>query len=323
MLVGIFKSNQRIISVFIIGLTILLWIPSLMLEASEVIPNRHFLFDFSPYLLKEIKWLGDLLFILMIGGQGIYINYIVNKYKLLKNETHLTALIFVVINTGLYSIEFLNPVIISNTFVLLVLHQLFRMYNLHSAYSLLFNVGLLISIACLVYFPIIVLFPLVWLVLMYTRKPVWRDFVISLMGFLLPFIFIAAYYYLADKKLELDFLEIQQPYFSLTGNDFLEENKIYFFVVGGIALYSVFSFFREMAHNITRIRKRLMVVLWLLGVVLFSLMLNSSDYSAVYLLITIPLSIIMTTLFQGIKKSWWAELLFLILLAGVVVNVFF
>ena len=76
MLVGIFKSNQKIINILIIVLVMILWAPSFW--AKELINSDY---NSLFYILKDInniKWLRFLVVVFLICVQGMYLNFIVN-----------------------------------------------------------------------------------------------------------------------------------------------------------------------------------------------------------------------------------------------------
>ena len=88
MLIGVFKSNQKIINGVTVLLLSLLWIPAFFLDAD--------LYGFS---LTGLRWMDLVLMIFILACQAIYLNYLVSEYKLVKDNCHLTSLVFVILNS--------------------------------------------------------------------------------------------------------------------------------------------------------------------------------------------------------------------------------
>ena len=128
-------------------------------------------------IAANLKWLGVVIAIFLIAGQSIYLNIIVNEYKLVKENSHVTSLMLLIFTSGSLLLLNFNQVIIANTFILIAFHQLLRLYNLKNSYAILFNAAFLIALASLIYLPSIVYFVLLWITLIYTTTPKWRDFI--------------------------------------------------------------------------------------------------------------------------------------------------
>jgi hypothetical protein len=63
----------------------------------------------------------------LIGLQAVFLNYIINEEKLIKGNTHLVGLFFVVLNAAASLFLSFNPIIIVNFFVLGVLFLIYAL----------------------------------------------------------------------------------------------------------------------------------------------------------------------------------------------------
>ena len=317
MLVNIFKSNQKGISILVLIVSIILWIPSFRVDQNQLINTGSLPFYLSNnVLIFSIS-------ALLIGLQAIYLNYIVNEFKLLSSRTHLPALLFVVLNVGISSLLVFTPLLIVNSLLLMVLHQLFLVYNQNNASSLSFNIGILIAVVLLIYPPLLFLFFLLWITLLYTKPPNWRELVIAILGFLLPVAFYVAYYFLIDQLLKVVtyglggyrvFTPVAFPVTIL--------GKSFFFVLFLIGVFAGFNFLKVLSSHVVKVKKHLVMIILLLLILLSTLLFNSLDYMATYVLLTIPLAIVLANYLNELKKKWLAELLFAILLLAIAVGYF-
>jgi hypothetical protein len=313
MLIGVFKSNQKLVSVLTLLLTIILWLPVFFIDLKVE--------SFS-ILTTSIKWLDMSIAILIITGQSIYLNVIVGQYKLIKDNSHLTSLVFVLLSSCLLFLLNLNQIIIANTFIMIAFHQILKMYNLKNSYALMFNASLLIALATLFYFPNILYFILLWVALIYNSTPKWRDFVISLIGLSIPILYFVAYKFVFSNAPNYSLDNYLINSYNVHWSDFSFFSKIFFWVLCLIVMMSFAALFSSLNRSMLRVRKALIIVVLMIVIGLGTLVLNQFDYIATLLVVSIPLSIIIANLFQDIRKQWIAEVLFLIFIGSVVVGYF-
>lgn len=311
MLIGVFKSNQKIVNAFVIVLAFLLWLPSLWVNESQLV------LDNLPFVILN-KTAAFIVSFILIGLQGVYLNYIVNEFKLIKKNTFLPALFFVVLNSGASFLLEFTPIIIVNTLLLVVMHLSFLVYNKDTAFSISFNVGFLLSLASIIYFPIIIVIPLFWIVLSYLKPFNLREFVISILGFLVPVIFYVLYYFLLDRLIELVPFDYGYQVFK---NDKEGLELTFFYVVIALGVFTGLNTAKTISSHVVSVRKYFLI----LSLLIFLLMATrffTKDETASYVLVTVPLAVFFADFFNTIKRKWLAELLFVCLLVSIVVGYF-
>jgi len=320
MLLNIFKSNQRIAGVGVLILSLVLWIPGYF-KQSAIVVNSKIPFIEAFNFLHEKNWINITLTSILIGGQAIYLNYLVNYNKLLKTNSYVLAFFYVLLNGACYKVFSFNAIILANTFLLLGLHQLFRLYNMTDSASVIFNAALFFGISTLVYPPLIVLFPLIWIALSYLRSPKAKDFLVAIIGFLLPFVYWFTYLFLIDEfdKIDIGFI-FQNP---IINQELIIEPFSYFFgLLGVILLLALFSSISFLNRTVVKTRKLFVLIILLLLSCLPILFFNEKDYIALFLTLILPGSIVISNYILNLRKGWQAELLTLLLLTTIVVSYF-
>lgn len=313
MIVKIFKTNQITANILIVLLSVLLFIPGYY-SAVDLNLENHSLFNFT----FGNRFINVFITSLFIGFQGVLLNYIINQEKLIKGNTHLVGLFYVVLNGAVAILFSFNPILISNAFIITVLLMIFKLYSVKDAKSLLFNIGLLLGFCVLIYAPIICLFPIIWIVLSYFRTPNFRDFFISIFGFLLPITYLIAYLYLTNHLYDSNYIDwLNYP--SIFSVQIVSRPFVYFLIViGGFVLFSFFSLFVQIGREGIKDRK-LFIVIILLALFLFAtIIFNPGDYNSLYILLTIPFSVFLANYFNKLKKEWLAEIFFIIILLGII-----
>jgi len=311
MLIGVFKSNQKIINGLVVLLAIVLWLPAFFSD-----PDLTGLFSTS------IKWLDILLLISLISGQAIYLNFVVAEYRLVKGNSHLTSLFFILLNSCFLSFHEMNEIVIANTLVITAFHQFLRIYNSKNNYSIAFNAGFLIGLAGLIYFPALIYFVLLWLVLIYTTTPVWRDFIISLIGVSVPIIYLVVYQFVFGNLALLNLSDYLFQTFVIEWKNFTLYNQIFLSLLLVVLLFSFLSLFTAIGKSVVKTSKMLVAVFLMFVLGLGTLFLNQYDFLATFLVVSIPSAIIIANFFQNIERVWLAEILFSCLLISMVAGYF-
>ncbi len=149
----------------------------------------------------------------------------------------------------------------------------------------------------------------------------WREWVISFIGVVIPYLFTVTFYFWNDI---LDYLWYDKLFFPLLRNKAsLDFPKSFYFMLGTgwlIVLFSLGKLFGALNSGAQKSRKGIVLQIWffiLSGISVFIAPEISTKYFAA---MAIPTSVFCAHFFLNIKKQWWAELLFLLLIAAVFVN---
>lgn len=321
MVIRIFKTNQVIANAFVLLLSILLWIPGYFVVVKINLPT-YSLFNFFGAWLIEMPSLQVFITSVLIGLQAIFLNHIVNEEKLIKGNSHLVGLFFVVLNAAASLLLSINPIVIVNFFVLGVIYFFFKLYTVTNAKSFLFNAGLLIGLGSLIFSPLLVLFPLLWIVLSYLRTPSIKDFFITLFGVVLPFIYFVSYIYLTDQLFKISYIDWL---FNKTIFEVEHFPTSYYYYLGVLVILLVFSIanlFLNLVREVVKTRK-LYIVIFLLTLFLFTtIFFNKENMLALYVLLTVPFAVFLANYFNQIKREWLAELYFTMLCLGIAAGYF-
>lgn len=249
-----------------------------------------------------------LLSVIIVAIEAFLINHILIENELIPRNSTIAAFLFIILS-GLF-IDFinLNPVLIANLFIISAIWLFMRIYNLADAYPIILNIGTLIGIASLFYFPSIIFLILIWIGFIIYRIIKWREWIISIIGFIIPYIFLISYYFGVNQlntRLEeyINCLQIinfnsfsPSPFAFVTG-----------IIIGVLFLFSFLKLLLAINEKAIRIRKSTSFLIWymLSSIILF---LFSKNYAllGVFMILT-PLSIIISIFVNNIKKTFWFE----------------
>ncbi|NVO02878.1 MAG: hypothetical protein HXX09_09290 [Bacteroidetes bacterium] len=281
-------------------------------------------FNFIYSFFGNFKWIIVITAFGLLFFQTIILNNLATDHELPSKNTYLPALVYIVLMSSSVNAFPIHPVLFSNFFLLLALNIIFELYGKSESFVDILNISLLISLASLFYFPCIFFLLLFWIAFIIYRMFSLREWIISIVGIILPYFFLAIYYFWNDKLLnriqDYQKLLINLKHFSLKISTY---QIVLYSVIGAILLIAFYSLMTRTRDKAIKNRKFNSIIFWflILGIVSIAL---SSNYSSFHFGIAfIPASILISNYFVQVKRKWFAEVLFLILLGVVIYGTFF
>jgi len=255
--------------------------------------------------------------VVLLGAQALLLNYIVEDSRILQKKTYLPGLLFLLIGNAFFTGWGMHPVFCASLFLLFFFYQLVELSRTEKAKSKAFNAGLLISIASMFYFPAIVFFVVLLVALVSFRSFSWREWSVALLGLLLPYVYLLAYYHWVDTtQLFGDYLT---PFAYELSDQPLGWS--FYFLMTLLLLsgfWSLRMFLKLIGVNKVRMRKLLVLQVWFALLALSSMSLSPQIQLVAAGLVTIPLSIYLANYFLMSKQFWLAELLLIGLIAATI-----
>lgn len=308
MWIKLYRANfpfQQILLVLILSL--LFWINAFYRPVPPVFDNRFaplYQFVFSklvntPFWSVALAWI----FILL---QAWAVNYYFSSFDLITRNSGLSLLAYVIFMSVIPGNQTLNPLLVSNFFIIGALLSLFHAYKEEEPYTLVMNAGIFIALASLFYFPSLLYFFILWIGLLVFRIYSWREWVIVFLGTLAPFLFIATYYFWFDKwelliqhyKTAWDSLHIGYIVLSKT-----EWTTAIFLVLIFIPawLYTL----NHVGEKIISIRKLFAVLNWFFIISIVILIFSGHFMKLHLVFFALPVSAFAGFHWSGIKKLRW------------------
>jgi hypothetical protein len=312
MLLRLLRSTgaQTIILIPILG--ILLWLIS-FIHPSEAV----FLFDSYPMpsykLVTELipvrSFFGNLVAISLVLAQALLLVRLNTRFILINNRTYLPAIIFILLTASIPDLQRLNPVIFSGFFLLLGLELMFNGYQSGKIAYEFFTASFFISLGATFYPYLLFFLFIVWIGLIILRPFYWREWVFSIIGFLLPWLFVFSYYYLIHDQPDKIITDLSHAFQS--DYDFPQYSLLtYVFAVFTMLLVLVASQFIIIGFTSKKIltRKAFLLFLWLFINCLGIYILVDQASVEMIFLAAIPLSYLISHYFMFVRSHFWGEL---------------
>lgn len=326
MLIGFIKHNRPASIVLMPVALIIFWLYGFF---HTVIPQTEHaapLYKLIVAGMVQYPILLTLISFILIFCEALLINHIIEKNEIIITNSFLPALIYILLMSLQPEMFSLHPIVVANLFILFALHKLMQSYRKETSYSEAFDTGFFISLATLFYFPSIVFILILWIGFIIIRPFIWREWIISFTGLIVPWVFLMFYYFWKDKfdslRYDAIFYTIITPNKSFISLSFSFPEYLQIGLLLLISFFSSGRLFRELSKGTVRTRNNLLLIFYffLLG---FVSIFIAPSYSIVYFsFLVIPFTIFFSNYFLFTKKEWIAEVFFLLLIVSVFVNQF-
>jgi hypothetical protein len=318
MLIRIFRSGYIIKIFMFLIISLLLWIPA-FLSPPPIVTESTFGIGYDVILSKLYlsARLATFIAFALLLVQALVFNALLVNNPFFSKSVFLPALIYVILMSHHPSQLTLHPALLANFFLIFSLKNLYNTYDKKEALREAFNTSFWVSLASLFYLPAIFMMLLVWWAFLIFRINTWREWIISVIGAITPYLLLLTVSYLTDG---IDFLAAFYPDnlswlwadLSITQHDYIFWPV---YVILMLVAYYKFSFERN--DKIISVRKGFAVINAFLVLSTLTLLISGPDpHQHAYLILPASAAII-AYYFIETKKRIIAEILFLLLLIAI------
>ena len=261
------------------------------------------------YLLALPSTALVLIYQAIIVLQAIRLNMVMSDFRMFQSTNYTTAMTYVLLSGFIIQWCGISSALISNSLVLWVFIKLSRLYNNPSPRTLLFNIGLLVALMSIAYHPTAILVLVVLFALAVVRPFHIAEWLVLLMGIIIPFYFLAAYLFLNDSLSNimgyLPMMKLHLPLLQI--DEWLMAALIYLFIA---LLFGLFFWQKYNNRLVIQIRKNwsVMMVLLLILLPVPFIFFGAGIESAILSLI--PLTAFITNAYGYPKRFFIPNLLF-------------
>ena len=320
MIIQFFKNNNPVAYILLPLISIALWIPGFFIENKIDIVHGMPLYDLLIEPISAIPLLSTIIAITLVIGGAFTLNTVINENETIATPTFLPAFFYILFMSCSKSLLLLHPILIANFFILFAINKLNSSYRKDIAFSQAFDAGFLCAIASLFFLPYIVFVPLLFIGLQLFRPFIWREWMITFLGLLFPYLFVFTYYFWNDL---LEYLWYDKIYYSLINtNSAIELNfSHYFMLFSGllIATLSVLKLFNGFSGS-QKNKQGMALLIWLLLFAVAAALITTNLPDHYFWFISIPIATFATNYFIQLKKQLAGELILLLFIIAIIIN---
>ncbi|MBK6938077.1 MAG: hypothetical protein IPH18_15260 [Chitinophagaceae bacterium] len=152
----------------------------------------RFLQPSNPIVYPLLTWL-------LLYVQAVMLNRIVNMNRMMTVSTWFPGMSYMLITSLWPEWNYFSAPLLVNTFYLLIIQQLFKIYNISDAKGKVYNVGLVAGIAAFFYFSSAAFTVWILLTMVIMRPFRLNEWMLCLLGVFTPFYFFAAGLFISDQ----------------------------------------------------------------------------------------------------------------------------
>lgn len=254
----------------------------------------------------------------LIGYQAFLLNSIFNRNQVHPFKSYVPALLFLLFGSIFFELDVLSPLLLGHTFVLLAVFSLTAISKEASNAGRLFKAGFMLGLAALCYLPLVWFLVLGFFAIIYFASGAFRSTLLMLTGLVFPFTVLLTYF-LYQNSLG-PFLELGLTWSWQFSFDFgLPLSQV--LTVAALPLgFLVLSFLSLPLVTLgLNYQARFLQFMLIWAIVVVLVLISGHDGSVKGLVLLLPL----LAYFGIFLFSWWgnrlwiAELLFLVVVAGV------
>lgn len=326
MLYRFYKGNSPYVLILIIITGIIFWIPGFIREQDTMLPFDYLRMPLYNYVnnLLGTSFFSQLFSLFLIILTGFKLNRLNSLYGFLKERTQLPALIFIIINSSFIILLRLTPTVFAGILFLFSLEKIFLSYRKENLSYNFFEASFLISLATFFYMPLLFLWPVIFVGLMILRPVIWREWVLSFMGLLMPFLIFLTIQFLRLGEIDSSLNLLIDQFSIIRVNIVLSMPNLIF--LGWLVLLILFSstlIIKTLASRKIFSRKVMLYMFWIFIFSLISyLLIENANFEMVYFS-SIPVSYLLSEYFMSLRSSRWKEILFSLFILLAIVSVYF
>lgn len=322
MLVRFFRSHQPVLLIMIPLLGALLWLPAFLHPHPLLVSHPMPLFELLTKPLLSHPAIAGLIAFLLILFQAFLFNFILEKFEFSGKPTYMPALLYIVFTSFSPALLCLHPGLIANIFVLLALNCILGTYRKPNVLATCFEAGFFIALASLFYFPAFLCLLFIFIAINVLRTFSGREWIIALLGFLLPYLYVFCYYFIINRGLYLWADRLLYPFMNKDLRITAEISQPYFELFLFVLIAVVLSFGRgaDLSSRSVQYRSNVAVMRWLLVVGIVTMLFSPGLNYCYFFVALIPLVVVICNYFLWARVVWLAEIVLWMLIVLIVFN---
>jgi len=308
---------------FIIFLAIgtILWFPAFVQPVAPVVSDLSGpLYAALNSLMQANLFISTIIAALLVISQAFLLHVLLASHDLIPRDSFIDAIIFLILMSWQPAMLCLQPAMPAGILILLSLFTIMKMYGETDPYKHVFTASFSIGIASLFYQPAIFFMAGLWFCLLTYRITSWREWFITIIGLILPLIYLFSYYYWQGSVNHGLEMVVRAFKIQFSTNDNFSSVE-WVFLVGALLMMVVTSLItlNAIQDKVISIRRKNWIILDFAFAGLLILLIAKGTLKTGLYLVMMPLAYFMTFAAISVKKSRISDLIVLLFVLMVIV----
>lgn len=314
-MLALFRTNQLLVSFLLIFYAGLLHIAAFV-NPADWQPAGYGIWSEWVYatLGSSSSMWPNLVAVVLLLAQAVFINVLMANHRLAESVTNLPGLFYILIASALPEFLHLSPLLMANTFYLIAISELMKVYKNPSCPDTIFNVGFWVAIGSFFYpsYLVFIIFGLIGLNSLRAFK--FREGLMLLAGATVPYILLGVYCFWSDQLGHFIGMQFIDNFAFLNFHKY-SGNEFYFKLafVDLFLLVAIFSSSLYAFKKIMEVQKKINILYWGLFISGFTLFFQADIQLDHFLIVAVPLGMMISINFESLSNQW-AEAVHLLIL---------
>ena len=326
-MLNLFRNNSIFSLLFLIVFTILIRISpfliTLPIDLNINAPLAQILFEWIT-TFEDYYYFSVVSASFFVVLQAWLLNHLVIKHSILRKDSFLPALIFVLLNSFYKEQLFLSPQLIANLFIILMFERLCNLYESEKPLYVVLDSGLFLGLAILFNYDTFIYLPLILISVVIITYFNIRFLLASIFGILLPIYLVGVVFYMFDSLNDLLIIieiSIKRNYINQITFNWVK--LLPWFLITGITLVSAVLLQAEYFKSKVKTRRIIFTVVIFIIISILIILIENHNLVFAVCYLSIPLSIIIANYFMNKRFVILKEILFLLLVSASVLYQYF
>ncbi|MFC2107647.1 hypothetical protein ACFLRY_04870 [Bacteroidota bacterium] len=322
MFIRYFKSSYLPQYILLAIITLILWAFNLIYPIEGF--SEQFLqpaYDLSTSILKNI-WVLVIIGILIFYIQAVFLNSMLIANDIVPKNSLIPAFVFLVIGSASFEYLTFTPLTFTVLFLIFALERLFKCYGNTKSFSEILSASLFVSIASLFFFPAIVFLLLIYIMLINFSLTNWRLWIIPIIGIVIPYLYLFAFYFVTDQLAEnLDLYNVWWNSIGIVSQNLLSIKFLGHVLIIILSIISILYYMSHIQEKNIIIRKKMILVGFFTLISIIISIFNVGNFDFLYILIALPLSVFISFYLGNTKiKKVHEYFIWLIIICLILIN---
>jgi hypothetical protein len=257
---------------------------------------------------------------LLLFTQAVTFNQLITSRRLMSKPNYLPAMSYLLITSFFPEWNVLSAPLIINSFLIWIWARMSNLNNSQYPKSTLFNVGVAIGICTFLYLPSFGFAALIILTLLITRPPKVAEWLITIIGILTPWYFLASYLFFTNRlySFHVSGIGISHAFYKPVMTELIGISLIVFMIVMGALLVQ-----SSVSKQVLQVRKNWSLLFLFLIISIAIPLLDLHHSIGYWLLSLIPASAFIGCAFYYPRTRWFPMVLQWIMVGFVVYMQYF
>lgn len=256
----------------------------------------------------------------LVVAQAFMLHILLSSNDLVPRDSFIDGIIYLVCMSWNPSLLFFHPAIPAGLFILLALYMLMKMYGQSEPYQYVFTAAFSVSIASLIYLPALYFMIGLWISLLTFRIASWREWFITIIGLMVPFLYVISYYFWIGALQEGWQQIVAALRFQKSEGYTMTVAEIVFLVTAILMMaIATIATLNAIQDKLISIRRKTWVILDFTLAGLIGVILTFGSWKTGHFFLMMPLAFFLTYAAIAIKKSRINDLLVLLFILMAIV----